>query len=298
MLTAILAVTLSVPDLPAMEQAYAEWLGYRTVERGLVSREIAQGWGAPLAEGRRFVLMQPASGEPAYLRLVQSPATPGYAVMKTHGWNANEILVEDPDALAAKFASAGSPFRVVGPPRPLGTNPKIRAMQAIGPAGELSYFTRLPPEGGSVFVKASARSFVDRTFIIVLGGPSMADMRRFYEDTLGIPVSDPVPARINVIQDAWGLPREYETPLAIVKFSTAFVIELDEYPAAARPRPRREGDLPPGIALVTFTVKSLEAKSLPLVAPPAALREQPYAGRRSAVLVGAAGEMIELVEAP
>jgi catechol 2,3-dioxygenase-like lactoylglutathione lyase family enzyme len=298
MLTAILAVTLSVPDLPAMEQAYAEWLGYRTVERGLVSRDIAQGWGAPLAEGRRFVLMQPVSGEPTYLRLVQGPATPGYAVMKTHGWNANEILVEDPDALAAKFAGAGSPFRVVGPPRPLGTNPKIRAMQALGPAGELSYFTRLPPEGGSVFVKASARSFVDRTFIVVLGGPSMAAMRRFYEETLGIPVSEPVPARINVIQDAWGLPRDYETPLAIVKFSTAFVIELDEYPVAATPRPRREGDLPPGIAIVTFAVKSLDARSLAFVAPPAARAGQPYAGRRSAVLVGAAGEMIELVEAP
>jgi hypothetical protein len=241
--------------------------------------------------------MQPASGEQTFLRLVQSPATPGYEVMKTHGWNANEILVEDPDALAQRFAAPGSPFRVIGPPRPLGTNPRVRAMQAIGPAGELNYFTRIPADGGSVFIKTPARAPVDRTFIVVLGGPSMAAMRAFYEGTLGIPVTDPMPARINVIQDAYGLPRDYVTPLAIVRFSTSFVIELDEYPAASRPRPQRDGDLPPGIALVTFLVGSLDAAALPWIATPATHEGMPYAGRRSAVVIGAAGERLEMVAA-
>jgi len=296
MLTAIIAVTLTAPDLPSVEDAYGRWFGYRVVDRGLVSKELAAGWGAPLVEGRRYVLMQPASGAPTYLRIVQSPATPGYEVMKTHGWNSNEILVEDPDALAEQLK--GSPFRIVGPPRPLSTNGRVRAMQVIGPAGELNYLTRIPADGGSVFIKTPAQSFVDRTFIVVLGGASMAAMQAFYRDQLGIPVTDPMPARINVLQDAYRLPREFETPLAIVRFSTGFVIELDEYPAQATPRPRRDGDLPPGMAMVSFTVRSLEERKLVWKVQPSVRPEAPYAGRRAGVIEGAAGEWIELVEAP
>jgi catechol 2,3-dioxygenase-like lactoylglutathione lyase family enzyme len=294
MLTAIIAVTLTVPDLDAAQSAYIGALGYRVAGEGVVSRELAAGWNAPRAAGRRYVLLQPASGEPTYLRLVQSPPVAGFEAMKTHGWNSNEILVQDPDALAASFA--GSPFRVVGEPRPLSTNPAVRAMQAIGPAGELNYFTRIPPSG-SVFIKTQAKSYVDRTFIVVLGGPSMQAMQAFYRGTLGAPVTEPVGARIHVLQDAWGLPRETDTPLALVNFSTSFAIELDEYPSMAGPRPRHDGDLPPGMAMVSFTVDSLDARALPWVAPPAARPEAPYDGRRAGVIVGAAGEWIELVEA-
>ncbi len=294
MLTAIIAVTLSVPDLEVAERAYTRWLGYRVVDQGVVSDELAAGWKAPRAAGARQALLQPASGEPTWLRLVQSPATPGFEVMKTHGWNSNEILVEDPDALAVQLA-AGSPFRIVGQPRPLSTSPAVRAMQAIGPAGELNYFTRIPATG-SVFIKSGAKSFVDRTFIVVLGGPSMATMQAFYRDTLGAPVTAPVPAKINVLQDAYGFGPEVDTPLALVNFSDRFLIELDEYPAAARPRPRRDGDLPPGMAMVTFAVDDLGGNALPWAVAPTARTAAPYDGRRAGLLVGPAGEWIELLE--
>lgn len=294
MLTAIVAVTLAVPDLAAAQAAYVDALGYRVAHEGLVSRDLAAGWNAPGAEGRRYVLLQPASGEPTWLRLVQSPPVAGFEAMKTHGWNSNEILVQDPDALAASFA--GSPFRVVGEPRPLSTNPNVRAMQALGPAGEMNYFTRIPATG-SVFIKTQAKSFVDRSFIVVLGGPSMAAMQAFYRDVLGAPVTDAVAAKVNVLQDAWGVPPDTDTPLALVNFSTGFAIELDEYPPMARPRPRRDGDLPPGMAMVSFTVPSLDARALPWAVPPALRPEPPYSDRRAGLLIGAAGEWIELVEA-
>lgn len=296
MLTAIVAVTLSVPDLPAAEHAYSHWLSYRVVEQGLVPRDTAVAWGAPLAEGRQYTLLQPASGEPVYLRLVQSAPTPGFAPMKTHGWNSNEILVEDPDALASRFAAADSPFRVIGPPRPLGSNSSVRAMQAIGPAGELNYFTRIPPEGGSL-IKTPAKSPVDRTFIVVLGGPSMPAMREFYATALGMPVTDPYRTSVNVLQEAWNLPVKQQFTLALVPISPAFLIELDEYPPAAQPRPVRDGDLPPGMAMVSFSVGSLDGRELDWRVAPAARTGKPYDGRRSGVLHGAAGEWIELIEA-
>lgn len=297
MLSAILAVTLIVADLSAAEQAYVEWLDYRVVERGALDAAQAAGWNAPQAEGRRYVLLQPASGSHTYLRLVQSPSTPGYASMRNHGWNSNEILAQDPVALAAKFKSGNAPFRVIGEPRPLSMSPSVIAMQAIGPAGELNYFTRIPPEGTS-FLKASAQSFVDRTFIVVLGGPSMPAMIEFYRDTLGLVVTDPAPAKINVLQQAWGVGADFTVPLAIAKVSDRFLIELDGYDTHAAPRPQRPGDLPPGMAMVSFEAHDLDAKKLPWLVPPRSRKDLPYAGRRAGLLRGAAGELVELVETP
>lgn len=171
MLTAILMVTLVVPNLVDAERAYAEWLGFPVIERGAISPQLAASWGAPLAAGSPYLLLKSASDSEVYLRVIERPPTPGYAAMRTHGWNSNEILVEDPFALENRFRAANSPFRVIGPTAQLGSNSKVIAMQALGPADELNYFTRIPPEGGS-FIKTPAKAFVDRTFIVVLGGPS------------------------------------------------------------------------------------------------------------------------------
>ena len=169
-------------------------------------------------------------------------------------------------------------------------------MQAVGPAGELVYLTRIPPEGG-VAIKTPAQSFVDRTFIVVLGGPDMAAMRAYYANQLGMKVTEPYASPINVINDAWKLGADYATPLALVLVSPGFAVELDQYPAAATPRPVRPGDLPPGIAMITFATNNLDAKALDWRVPLAARNGAPYAGRRSGMLLGAAGEWIELIEA-
>ncbi|MBV6416565.1 MAG: hypothetical protein CMLOHMNK_01159 [Steroidobacteraceae bacterium] len=295
MLDAIVAVTLSAPDLGATERAYTAQLGYRTIARGEVSRSLAAGWGARAMRGREYVLMQPSSGEPVYLRIVDAdePA-PGYAPLKTFGWNANEILVEDPVQLAPLLRE---PFRIIGAPRPLDFNPDIVAMQVTGPAGEVDYFTRIPPKG-SVFDLGSAKSFVDRTFIVVAGGPDLDASRAFYRDVLGMPTTDPVETKIQVLQDAYGLPRDTTTRIGIVRLPASFLIELDQYPSAATKRPVRRGHLPPGIAMVTFAVKSFEGRKLPWKVKPAVRREPPYDGRRAGMVVGPAGEWVELVETP
>jgi hypothetical protein len=295
MLSAIIAVTLSAADLRATEEAYTQYLDFKVVERGEVSKDLAASWGAPLAQGRKFTLLQSSSGAEVYLRIVQSPVTPGYEVMKTHGWNANEILCQDPDAMAVRLAS--SPFRMVGAPRPLNSNPKVRAMQAIGPAGELIYLTRIPPEGGAA-IKLPAQSFVDRTFIVVLGGASMSAMRDYYARVLRMKVTEPASSPINVLNDAWKKDAAHLTPLALVLIAPGFAIELDEYPPDATPRPTRPGDLPPGIAMISFAADRFDTAALDWRVAPAARSAAPYRGRRAGMLQGAAGEWIELLETP
>jgi catechol 2,3-dioxygenase-like lactoylglutathione lyase family enzyme len=292
MLSAIVTVTLLVPDVGAAERAYRQSLSYHLVERCQVALEQAAGWGAEALAGRDCALLQPASGEAVYLRLVETDAAPAPA-LKSLGWNATEILVEDPALLAPRLA--GSAFRVIGPPAPLQINPAVTAMQALGPAGELLYFTRMPA-GKSKFGLGSATTFVDRIFIVVAGARDIRRTLDFYATTFGLPVTEPTPSSVEVLAEAWGLPREQPFLIGVVRLPARFLIEVDQYPSGATTPKVAPGELPAGMAMVTFAVDSLEPFLSRLVAPPLALPGPPYDGRRLGVMKGPDGEAIELIE--
>ncbi len=294
MLKYIATVTLLVNQLSGVESAYQEHLGYSTVHSGVVSAGQAALWDTPAMRGRPFVIMQAESGRPVYLRFIEDPAIVPPEAGTTHGWNAVELVARDPDALVRQFD--GTPFEVVGPPRDLWAAPDApRAMQAIGPARELLYFTRVIPSGFSIPMSAAA-SPVDRVFIMVVGGPSMPALRDFYGDTLGLPVGAVTPFRITTLSRALGLPVDTTYPLAIASLPREFLIELDEYPEQASERPVRSGSLPPGPAIVSFGVEELDAFDLVWRAEPRRLSEFPYNGQRAGVTVGPAGEWLELIE--
>jgi hypothetical protein len=294
MLRAIRIVTLTVSNLTEAECAYVDWLGYQRVERGRIDSELANCWGTPLIEDSPYAILRSPAGPEVMLRLIERPITLGFAPLQTYGWNANEMLVLDPVALEQRLRKPDSPFEVIGASAPLDSNPSIIAMQAIGPNRELNYFTKIPPEGGT-FIKHSARAFVDRSFIMVVGGPSMRALRDFYGQRLGMTVTEPFASRVSVLNDALSLPTDHRIALALVPLSSSFVLELDEYPSSTTPRPCRDGDLPPGIAMVSFLAETLEAP-LPWRHSPRELGGTPYSGRRAGVITGAAGEWIELIE--
>ena len=148
MLSFIVVVTVSAPDLSAAQSAYTDYLNYAVVEEGEISEDLAAAWNTPEMIGRSYVLMQPESKAEVFLRFVESGPVEGFAAMRTFGWNSNEILVQDPDAMAERLRN--SPFEIIGEPKNLSTNENIRAMQAIGPAGEVIYLTRIPADGAGL----------------------------------------------------------------------------------------------------------------------------------------------------
>ena len=292
MLGRIATVTINTPDIPAAVAAYQRYLGYRVVDDGALGRDTARAWARPALASARAVILEPASGSDTYLRFVEGPAYVDYQPFACLGWNAVELIVADVDSLAGQLA--GSPFRVIGAPADLSFTDKIRAMQVVGPAREVLYLTQIK-ERLAAFDTPEAAAFVDRAFIVILGGSNLDLLQDFYHGQFGVARAEAMPSVISVLSAPYGLPRDYRHAIAALKVSGQCYIEADEMPPGAVARPCEPGQLPPGVALVSFEVDRLPGvvRSLGAVHRSPAL---PYAGRRSLACVGAAGELIELIE--
>ncbi|QOJ30901.1 MAG: hypothetical protein HRU81_01585 [Gammaproteobacteria bacterium] len=302
LLRGIAIVTHCVEDIGVAVAHWSRYLDYAVVESGSLGADACAAWDAPAAAGQRYALMQPASGETCYLRFVETGVR-GHGPPASWGWTATELLVQDPDALATRFA--GSAFRRLSGPGDLYPRPNApRAMQVIGPSGELLYFTRLLP-GGSRYGLRQARSPVDRPFICTLGGPASAHMHDFYAGVLGHRIMERTPFVNGTLAMLCQAPPGTVFPTAVARIpGRRFLLELDEFPEHIGPRHREPGQLPPGMSMVSFLVRSLAAvqalrqAGVTLRAPPRTLQGVAYGGRRVAVIEGAVGEWLELIEDP
>jgi hypothetical protein len=227
------------------------------------------------------------------LRFVAIDDYPDYKTLSTYGWNSTEILVKDTYAMNERLK--GSPFTVVGAPRGLSSNEKIVAMQVIGPAKELLYFTTIPDLSLGL---GMAETFVDRPFIVINGGRDIAALIGFYRDVLKNKVGEPQPVRLSALNKVRGLDLEMKHPLSTVDVGGPFLIEIDQYPPGTIDRTVRDGDLPPGTAIVTFETPSIAAVPVPLVGGTVVGQGRPYNGRKAAVFKGPSGELHEVIEAP
>lgn len=292
MLKEIAIITIAVSNLGSVENAYEEYLGYQTVESGTVSEEIVELWQAPDMLDKDYVLMRPEKAEPVYLRFIELTPPESYAPMQTHGWNAFELAVKDPDVLAERLKD--SPFEVLGPPRNLyPTEGSPRVMQVRGPGNEIIYMTR--PAGGGEFGEYAA-TFVGRPFIVINGGSSMDDMQSYYKDHFNMPVTPAQNYAITIISRLNDKPLDTKYPLSIVPLPSGALIELDGYKPWSRPRVNTEGLIPPGISSVSFIADDLDLITAPWVTEPRAIAAAPYNGRRAGLVLGAAGEWIEIIE--
>jgi catechol 2,3-dioxygenase-like lactoylglutathione lyase family enzyme len=277
LLGAIRAATLTASDIAAVEAAWTKWMGYEVAHRGPISESVARAWGAPALAGRQVVVLGPTSGAPTYLRFVEQDTPDDGRPKHAQGWTTVELTVRNSDELYERLKD--SPFRVAGPPRTVPTYEYLRAMQATGPAGEhlnLTWITEHRPD------LAVAESFVDRCFITVMGVPDLPAALKFYEDTFG-----------NAASPIRQLP---QFKLAVVVLNDGSKIEIDEQ-AGPPPRPRAPGGLPPGLAMTTFECAEFDRFADRFIAPPIAAAFPPFAGRRVGVISGAAGELLELIEA-
>ena len=295
MLKNIAIVTVMVKSLEITELVYQNELSYKLIHKGVVSEDMASGWGTKNITGRPFLLMGPTNNEAVYLRFIESEEfDKNFRSLKTFGWNAIEILVRDTEKIFLTLKDSQY-FRIVGKPVYISDEKSIKAMQVLGPSNELIYFTSIEkPEKTGLMIK-EASTEIDRIFILILGVDNIESLRRYYSEKFNIVTSDPAPYRIRTLSNELGLPIETKFPLSIAKLSDKSLIEIDEYPKASIYRETKANELPPGIAMVSFYVDSIP-NNLPFISPVTANKEPPYNNRKSAVIRGAVGELIEIIE--
>ena len=104
MLKSISTITWSVDNFDASVDALTDIPGYRVASASTVSDELATFWRAPRMAGQRCALLEPASAEPVYLRLVEACDGSMPAPFTAYGWNAAELHVTDVSSLAKRLA--------------------------------------------------------------------------------------------------------------------------------------------------------------------------------------------------
>ena len=285
-------VTIGADNIAAFTADYERWFEYTVAETGRISAALAASWGTPATAGRAYALLHSRGAEDVWLRVVDVDVPEAHKAMTTLGWSVVEFLVENPDAIYAHLSQ--SSFRHIGGPANLGGGASsIRATQFIGPAAVAVYLTAdtAPPDSALL---PRAKSFIDRPFIVVLATDDAVATDRFYRSRFRLGGYPPRPVNVGVVAAALGLPSDHTMPLGLAAAAQqGNFIEIDGYPRTATPRPRAAGQLPPGVAMVSFSVGNLDALNVPYLAPPRAN----YRGRRAAAFIGPAGELTELIEA-
>jgi len=283
--------TLVAADIEATVAAYCDYLYARVLEDTLVSPVQATLWGKPGLAGSRIVTLQSDSGYP-WVRIIANPDVVPARPFLELGWLALEVLVSDVDALAQRLQD--SPFEIYRPPADLDVSDEIRAMQVIGPAGEVLYLTQV---NGVVqpFDIPRARCPVDRLMIPVSSCLRRDEGLAVYKK-LGANKSWSFAPRIASINKAHGLDVSMKHPVATVQLAGQSMVEIDQL-GLAKSRPPTAGRLPAGIAMVSFVFDNIDNVGLKPVSPPQRLEGKLYGGQRVAVCRGAGGELIELIEA-
>ncbi|MDG2320079.1 MAG: VOC family protein [Rhodospirillaceae bacterium] len=293
LLSRIKMATIGVPDLNAVERWYTKWLGYSVLDRASIGESLAQSWGTLNTAGRPVITLQSAAKDDVYLRAVEIDPVPNYKAMTTWGWNAIEIIADDVDGLF-EYLKDSDFIHVSGPENLMGGTSSIRAVQYKGPGEEVIYLTcETGDRDTSTLPKP--RGVVDRPFVMVLAGPNIAELEKFYGDTFSLASMPHIDYVLDLVSEAQGRPIDTSYRLGLLRLKEkGNNIELDQYPTGTNARPCAEGQLPPGVSMASFSVDNLDSLDVNFIAEPIAL----YCGKRAATFVGPAGELTELIEDP
>jgi hypothetical protein len=280
--------TVVTPDLDTSVAAYCDYLHASVLEEATVSPEQARLWGKPRLEGSPLVTLQSSGGTP-WMRLIGIPGLLPARPFKELGWMALEVLVADVGALWKRLES--SPFEIFRGPTDSGN---ACGMQVVGPAGEVLYLTEVrKPE--APFDIAPAESPVERLFTPVTACLRRDEALRVYSK-LGAQRSWRFDTTLGSVNRAHGLDPSLKHPVGTVQLAGRSMVEINQL-GMARSRPPVEGQLPAGIVMVSFMIDNLDNIGLRPISQPLVLAGELYGGRRAAACRGAAGELLELIEA-
>lgn len=281
----ILMSTIFSRDAQKSIEAWCSCLHQSVHSETVITEEQAAYLGNAELAGQSSTWLANKLGEP-WLNIIQSTDDHQNIAFQNHGWLSLEISVADVDAVYEGLKA--SAFEIIGLPANLDVSDDIRAMQAVGPDGEVLYLTEVkaavPP-----FELPFARCDIDRVFIAVATVPDRdkaIDVYESFEHTSALRFD----TKVTVLSKALGYEKDRKYSVATVQLAGSNLVELDEVPElntslADLPSPAN------GIAMISFAVEKLPSADRLY-----SITEGPHQGKKACLIRGAAGEFMELIE--
>jgi hypothetical protein len=228
------AATLTVTNPDATASLYQTWFDYRLQESGTIDETLAAAWSTPAMSGRHYHILAPASGDQTYLRLIQATPPPDYQPLRTHGWAAIELCIQNVQATHERLKN--SPFTIIGPPKSLDGAPAIWPMQVQGPDNEIIFLTEIRADDPHARLPR-AKTPIDQLFIAVHACANLATTRAWFESTLALTGAPNFELAYTTLSRAFSLPITHKHKIAVLAHATDAFLQLDQYPPPPPPPP-------------------------------------------------------------
>ncbi|XQW83554.1 hypothetical protein ACOYR1_10340 [Thalassotalea piscium] len=286
----VIGATLLHTNIDEVITSYQNTLGFTLVSQGTISAQLAACWQAPYLIGNKIAVLASANGD-NWLRVIENenakPANP----LKSYGWMALESNVLDVDAIRKKFIDDA--FTIIGEPAYLQVSDAIKAMQVIGPAGEVNYLTQVDREVPPFELPMTTHE-TGSLFIPVLSTPDRDASLNFYQQLNDADKGLKFETKITVLNNAWGYDIEHQYPVATLQLDGKCLFEIDQVDTASA-LVDNIGSLPSGIAMITCRVKNIAQVAKAFNTEIHYLNDNYYPNTSVIMLKGPAGEYIELV---
>ena len=242
-------VTILTHDLSKSAAMYISAFGWQ--EKGseyLLSADEASRWHAPNLIGAKVLEVSGINGG---VRFIESSTYKNPLPLRTFGWTALEICVDDVHKYVALAVESG--FEVLNEAVPLSGTAKplpLIAAQLAGINGEVVYITQILSKVPN-FELPDVSKESGSIFICVLGASDLEKSREVLESNFEVRRASDREVAIRVINRVYEKPLETLHRLSSLQLAGRNAIEIDQLPNEGAQREKLASNLPPGISIVT-----------------------------------------------
>ena len=255
-------VTILTRDLDKSAAMYISAFEWQQRDgQGQVSQEQAKLWGA---ENMAVSKMLEVAGINGGVRFIERPDLQSTEPLRTFGWTALEICVNDVNRYVDRAVAAG--FRVLNEAVPLAGSEKplpLIAAQLAGINGEVVYITQILSEVPN-FELPDVSKESGSIFICVLGASNLEQSREAIESNFEVRRASDREVAIKVINRVYEKDLTTLHRISSLQLSGRNAIEIDQMPIEAKPRNVVIGNLPAGISMVSVIADVSEARVIQL----------------------------------
>jgi predicted enzyme related to lactoylglutathione lyase len=255
-------VTILTNNLDKSATMYSSAFGWQ-IKKGeyLLAADQAINWGARNLIGSKTLEVGGINGA---VRLIESINSKTTEPLKTYGWTALEICVNDVNKYVAQAVGAG--FRVLNEAVPLAGSDKplpLIAAQLAGINGEVVYITQILSEVPN-FELPDVSKESGSIFICVLGASNLEKSREVIESNFEVRRASDRQVAIKVLNRVYEKDFTTMYRLSTLQLAGRNAIEIDQMPVEAMYREVPLENLPAGISIVSVVANVSEPRIIQL----------------------------------